>query len=220
MRTGPGPTISRRIPLFDSKSVRASLTLEMPRVALDAACGTGRHATRLALNGAAVVGIDTSAEMLAVAQAKSLQFGNLQIQYVQACIHRELPIAPESVDFVVCALALCHVTDLWAGIRPLCQAVRRGGYVLVTDLHPAAVEGGLVTLFSLDGVQQAIETVQHSTETYLTALKGCGAEVLSLNELCLGEAFEREPRGLPESVYETGWRDLPFCLVIACRVSR
>ena len=41
-------------------------------VALDAACGTGRHTARLKELGHTVVGLDSSSEMLAVARATSL----------------------------------------------------------------------------------------------------------------------------------------------------
>src|SRR5262245_9480135 len=202
---------ARKYDLDDNPLIRleeravAGLRLDVPRIALDAACGTGRHATRLALCGSVVVGIDVSSEMLAVARAKSFQFGGLPIQYVQGPIHEELPIALESVDLAVCGLALCHLMDLRSAVLRLCETVRRGGLGLVTDLRPAAIKAGLVTLFSVSGVQYAIETVQHATEDYISALESAGAEVQSLRELSLGEAFEREPRGLPETVYEVGW---------------
>ena len=41
-----------------------------PGLAVDAACGTGRHAEHLATLGHQVIGVDSSAEMLATAQAK------------------------------------------------------------------------------------------------------------------------------------------------------
>src|SRR6059058_2969621 len=42
-----------------------------PGVALDAACGTGRHSAYLASLGHTVIGVDTSAEMLALAREKA-----------------------------------------------------------------------------------------------------------------------------------------------------
>ena len=76
----------------------------LPRgTALDAACGTGRHAEHLAALGHAVIGIDTSPEILAVARAKTpgahFRVGDLY----------QLPVPDRHVDVVVCALALSHV---------------------------------------------------------------------------------------------------------------
>ncbi len=52
------------------------------RKVLEIACGTGRVATRLAQAGAAVVGLDLSQEMLAIARQKSVRTGD--IRWVEA----------------------------------------------------------------------------------------------------------------------------------------
>jgi hypothetical protein len=89
-----------------------------------------------------------------------------------------------------------------------------GWSLLITDLHPVAISCGLVTLFSDRGVERGIETVSHTREEYLAAMKSAGAVVVAKRDLELGEAFPQEPRGLPSGVYERGWRDLPSCLVL------
>src|SRR4051812_40683993 len=73
--------------------------------ALDAACGTGRHAAFLVEQGSDVVGIDCSAPMLAVARAK-LPTTRFDIGDLEA-----LPLEDATVDVAVCALALCHLSD-------------------------------------------------------------------------------------------------------------
>lgn len=70
--------------------------------ALDAACGTGRHAAFLAGLGHEVVGVDSSADMLALARTKTPDG-----TFHQADLH-DLPIESASFDLVVCALALTH----------------------------------------------------------------------------------------------------------------
>jgi SAM-dependent methyltransferase len=70
-----------------------------PGAALDAACGTGRHARRLAELGHHVIGVDASPAMLDRARAAlpraTFRDGDLSA----------LPLEPASVDLVVCALA-------------------------------------------------------------------------------------------------------------------
>jgi SAM-dependent methyltransferase len=104
--------------------------------ALDAACGTGRHARRLVELGHDVVGVDGSPEMLGVAKTS-----------VPNALFREgdlysLPLESASVDLVVCALALEHVADLSEAITELSRVLRSGGLMVLSDLHPAAVALG------------------------------------------------------------------------------
>ncbi|PZG55647.1 hypothetical protein C1I98_02865 [Spongiactinospora gelatinilytica] len=70
--------------------------------ALDVACGTGRHTAFPAGLGHEVVGVDSSAEMLALARAKLPD-----VVFHQADLHA-LPAEPAGFDVVVCALALTH----------------------------------------------------------------------------------------------------------------
>jgi ubiquinone/menaquinone biosynthesis C-methylase UbiE len=96
-------------------------------VALDAACGTGRHAEHLASLGHTVIGVDSSPEMLAVAQKKvpeaELHEGDLAA----------LPLADGCVDLVVCAMALVHLPHIAEPFREFARVLRPGGYLVVSD---------------------------------------------------------------------------------------
>lgn len=198
--------------------VISELITQAPALVLDAACGTGRHAMQFAIAGSRVIGIDSSAEMLAIASSKARELDIGRIGLVRGTIGRDLPIRAGSVDLTVCALALCHVVGLREVITALCGTVRPGGHLLITDLHPTAVKAGLVTAFSDAGVEYTIETARHSRAQYVEAIASAGAHLVTAADVALGEAFEREPRGLPTSVYEAGWQDLPFCLVLLAQV--
>ena len=56
----------------------ANAVREKGQAVLDIACGTGRVALRLAQTGARVVGMDLAADMLAVAQQKTLDLPNVR----------------------------------------------------------------------------------------------------------------------------------------------
>ena len=75
-------------------------------VALDAACGTGRHAEYLASLGHTVIGVDSSPGMLAHARDK-VPAG----EFHEADLHA-LPLDERSVDVVVCAIALSSLPDI------------------------------------------------------------------------------------------------------------
>ena len=60
---GPNPAIEGEQPI-----VHGMLEALEPGVALDAACGTGRHAAKLAELGHRVIGVDATEAMLAIAR--------------------------------------------------------------------------------------------------------------------------------------------------------
>ena len=96
-------------------------------VALDAACGTGRHTAYLAALGHKVTGVDTSPEMLARAREK-VPDG----EFYEAELH-DVPLADDSVDLVVCAVALAHVPDLAQALAEFVRVLRPNGHMVISD---------------------------------------------------------------------------------------
>lgn len=97
--------------------------------ALDAACGTGRYAAHLAGLGHRVIGVDASSEMLAVAAGK-VPDATFHLAELAA-----MPVPDQSVDLVVCALALCHVPDLAPVFAEFARVLRPGGHLVISDPH-------------------------------------------------------------------------------------
>ena len=75
---------------------------------LDVGCGTGRHAVRLAQQGARITGVDFSAGMLGKARQKP---GAERVTFVEHNITESLPFAPASFDRVLSCLVLDHVPE-------------------------------------------------------------------------------------------------------------
>src|SRR6185312_8121729 len=98
--------------------------------ALDAACGTGRHAAFLAGLGHRVTGFDGSAEMLAVARRRLPD----AVRHV-ADLRGPIPAATDAVDLVVCGLALASVPDLTSVFAEFARVLRPGGHLVVSDAH-------------------------------------------------------------------------------------
>jgi SAM-dependent methyltransferase len=100
----------------------------LPRgVALDAACGTGRHSAYLASLGHTVIGVDSSAAMLARARAKvpDGEFHEADLD--------NLPLPDDHVDLVVCALSLVHVPALEPVLAEFVRVLRPGGHLVISD---------------------------------------------------------------------------------------
>jgi ubiquinone/menaquinone biosynthesis C-methylase UbiE len=175
------------------------ITLEQPVVwglldgfspgrALDAACGTGRHTARLLERGHEVTGVDGSPEMLELARARvppdvRLLDGDLE----------DLPVEDGEFDLVVCALALGHCVDLRAPIAELARAVRPGGALVLSDLHPVmSVAGGQALFEAADGSLAFVREHVHLHGEYLHAFAGAGFEVVR----CVEPRFGPDEAGM------------------------
>jgi ubiquinone/menaquinone biosynthesis C-methylase UbiE len=106
-------------------------------VALDAACGTGRHTAYLASLGHRVIGVDTSPEMLGRAREKVPEG-----EFHEADVYA-LPLADDSVDLVVCAIALVHVADLERALMELVRVLRPNGHLVISDSRGVTGDIGL-----------------------------------------------------------------------------
>ncbi len=108
-----------------------------PRAALDLACGTGTAAVALATAGLAVVGLDRSAGMLAVARARAHEVG-ARCQFVRADLRAFAFARP--FDLIICAYdSLNYLTapdELRRALANVRAALADGG-LFVCDLTTA-----------------------------------------------------------------------------------
>ncbi len=102
--------------------------------ALDLGCGTGRHALRMASEGAVVTAVDFSEGMLAEARRKP---GADRVRFVVHDLHDPLPFPDGSFDRVVSGLVLEHIDDLAAFFAEGRRRLRPGGRMVVSAAHPA-----------------------------------------------------------------------------------
>ncbi len=107
---------------------------------LDAGCGTGRHAAWLAGQGARVVGVDESEEMLAIARRKH---PSLDVRH-GSVLDPDFPAG--SFDRVLNALMAEHVAEARALLSVLSRLVPRDGRLLVPPgAHPSKGPRGVHT---------------------------------------------------------------------------
>ena len=94
---------------------------------LDAGCGTGQVSLPLAEQGYAVHGIDISAEMVRIAQAKVRP--GMHVQYAVGDV-RDIPLESGSVDAVVVSKLFQHIQDWKRACRELIRVARPGACLI------------------------------------------------------------------------------------------
>ena len=173
----------------EQRIVRQMLDSYPAGEALDAACGSGRHADYLAKSGHRVRGTDTTPAMLDVARIK-VPKATFQVAPLDSLL-----LADASCDVAVCALALTHEVDPSPAIHELARVVRPGGHVVVSDVHPFMVGLGVHAFYTGgDGNSGIVRNHFHLPSVYLSAFREAGLEVTQCVEPLWGP---EEARMLP-----------------------
>ena len=117
------------------RTVEALVLGDRPRV-LDLATGTGDLAIEIAKRspGAQVVGIDPSANMLAIARTKVDKRGLADRVTLALGDAQELPFASCEIDAATMAFGIRNVPDRDKALRELARVVRPGGRIAVLEL--------------------------------------------------------------------------------------
>jgi SAM-dependent methyltransferase len=119
--------------------VRAALAVKPGERALDVGCGPGFYCAELLEEvgpEGSIVGLDSSASMLALAARRCEGHRNVRFDQADAT---SLPVEDASFDAALCVQVLEYVPDLPAGLAELHRALRPGGRVVVWDVDWATV---------------------------------------------------------------------------------
>jgi arsenite methyltransferase len=119
--------------------VRAALGARTGDRVLDVGCGPGFYVTELLEvvgRGGSIVGVDGSADMLAVAARRAVGHDNVEFHEADAT---SLPVPDASFDRALAVQVFEYVRDIPAALAELRRALRPGGRVLVWDVDWATV---------------------------------------------------------------------------------
>jgi SAM-dependent methyltransferase len=181
---------------------------------LDVGCGTGHHLARYRRLGFAVVGVDGSAEMLALARVANpgvpLQRADLQ----------KLPFPDAAFDVVLSIEVLRYLPDPAPALREMARVLRPGG-VLVATAAPLLNLNGywfvnrLVCMLPIRGFTRLRQFFVTSTGLR-SRLRTAGFDDIDVHGVYLGPVnwVERlAPRALPKVLrgwerFDVAWADL------------
>ena len=148
---------------------------------LDVGCGTGRHAVRLAAQGAQVTGVDFSAGMLRKARQKPEAE---RVRFIKHNITEPLPLAPASFDRVISCLVLDHIPDPKVFFAELRRVCRHTGFVVISVMHPAMELKGVQARFQdpQRGLEVRPASFSHQISDYVMGALNAGLELVELSE--------------------------------------
>ena len=186
--------------LYEQPALRALLPPVAGRRVLDAGCGAGRHSSWLAEQGAEVVGLDASPEMLARARAR-VPGGTFAV----ADLGEPLALPDGAFDVVVASLVLHYLQDWGPTLGELRRVLRPDGVLVFSTHHPArAIELSpthdyfatelVVDRWTLSGRQYEVRFWRRPLEAILSALTDAGFAIDNVHEpQPLPECRERFP---------------------------
>ncbi len=144
---------------------------------LEAACGAGIFARRMAELGASVVALDASAAFLEVARIRTADYADrIELRHIDATDEAKLlALGERRFDAAVCSMALMDMAD----IRPLASALSRllkpGGRFVFTVPHPCFNTASVKRAAEEEDRDGDLRTVHYvKVSEYLTPSAGRG----------------------------------------------
>ena len=135
------------------------------KVVLDLACGTGRYALLCDQRGAQqVIGLDSSIDMLVRSPAPRRAAASMD----------HVPLAAESIDVIVCGLAIGHLRTIQNAFSEMARVLKIGGTAVISDVHPLLFQSGAQRTFEVNGVVFAVEHTVHAISTVIDTAAAVG----------------------------------------------
>lgn len=190
------------------------------RRTLDLGCGEGRLSRDLKGLGHDVVGVDSSATMIAAAREADPE---LELHVADAAT---LPFADAAFDCVVAFMSLQDVDEMEGAVAEAARVLEPGGRLCLAIVHPFSsagrfegdeadspfvVEGSYLDhayyadRVARDGLEITFVSAHRPLQAYTEALAGAGLLIERLHEPAIPEDAYPQPRALR-------WRRLPMFL--------
>lgn len=158
---------------------------------LEVGCGTGKNTGFLAQLGETVTAVDFSPGMLAQAHAK-IGAPNVTFQAVDITQPWLTPAA--AFDLVTFNLILEHIEDLDFVMGQVGRALKAGGLLFISELHPFRQYLGGQARFTQDEQTTFIPSFVHHISDFMQAAKQHGLTLRGLSEWWHADDDGKPPR--------------------------
>ncbi|WP_291844783.1 class I SAM-dependent methyltransferase [Maricaulis sp.] len=147
---------------------------------IELGAGTGKNTAHLARHAARIMAMDLSPEMLARARERGL---GEHVRFIEHDIMQDWPVEAGAADIVVGNLVLEHVRELGPVLIRAARALRPGGQLYLSELHPfRQLRGSQARFDRADGSAARVEAYYHGVSDYLAAAAAAGLSLLKLDE--------------------------------------
>lgn len=170
---------------------------------LDLACGTGRYARLLQEQGARVIGLDFSYEMLARSEN---QFGRVQGDM------SALPLRQTLAEIIVCGLAVGHVPNLERTLQEMARVLTPHGTLVYSDFHAAGDALGWKRTFRSAKKTFAVQHFARTEQEHARALQAAGLSVETVRVVQITQDLARTDARAEN--FRARWGDTPVALVV------
>lgn len=164
---------------LEARSLRETLAPLSFERCLEIGCGTGKNTVWLMEKAASATAVDLSEEMLEKARAKITA---THVQFVQADITQPWSFAVTQFDLVGFSLVLEHIELLNPVLQKAAAALKPGGYLYISELHPFKQYNGSKARFETATGTQVATCFNHHVSDFTDAATANGLELLVLKE--------------------------------------
>lgn len=186
----------RWAPTYDRESNRtrdldaAVLRAHGPEVrgqsVLELGGGTGKNTVWLAERASAVLSLDLSPRMQALARERvaALALPDDRVTFTQHDLRHTWPVATASVHVVVGNLVLEHVQALDTVFAEAARVLAPGGTIWISELHPERQRRGAQAHFEDEDTGELVyvPAYRHTVSEYVNAAIGAGLRVRRVGE--------------------------------------
>src|SRR5579875_1255169 len=130
-----------------------------PAKIIDVGCGTGQWLLRFEQAGFEVAGCDACEEMLREATKSRSLRGKVALGDAE-----RLPFHDSIAHLVLCSLSLGYFRNIQRVFGEFARALKPGGFVAVSDVHPVALASGWTRSFKLGEQGYELEHHEHALE--------------------------------------------------------
>ncbi len=142
-------------------------------------CGTGKNTEWLA-GAANVVALDFSEKMIQIARQR---VPSKRVAFIQHDIRLPWPVSDGSADLITCNLVLEHIADLTMVFGYARRALKAGGTLFISELHPFRQLLGRQARFSVGEAEEIkVTAFSHDTAEFVGAGLARGLQLTQLSE--------------------------------------